>query len=72
MKQLSKKLSRVILIQIIVMALIVGGLVGWILDIAKLIGNTDFKAPYKAEVIYGIGAATGAGAVIGWINIKDN
>lgn len=31
----------------------------------------DFKQPYKAEIVYGIGSFTGAGAIIGWININD-
>lgn len=45
-------------------------LTGWIMCVAKLV-QTDFKAPYKAEIIYGIGTFTGAGAVLGYINIQD-
>ena len=46
------------------------GIIGWVLSIVKLT-RTDFKAPYKAEVVYGIGVFTGAGAIIGYINIQD-
>ena len=54
----------------IIFGIFILGTIGWIKDINKLI-HTDFKSPYKAEVIYGIGAFTGLGAVIGWLNIKD-
>ena len=43
---------------------------GWVKCVIKLV-KTDFQAPYKAEVIYGIGTFTGAGAIIGWIDIKE-
>ena len=54
----------------IIIIIVVLGIIGWIKCIVKLV-NTDFASPYKAEVIYGIGAFTGAGAVVGWIDIKD-
>ena len=46
-------------------------LVGEILCIPKFI-NSDFKAPYKREVLYGIGIVSPVGGIIGWFNIKDN
>lgn len=46
------------------------GCVGWVKCIVKLT-HTDFNAPYKAEVLYGVGILTGAGAIIGWIDIED-
>jgi len=55
---------------IIPIVIIILSLMGWVKCIIKL-SKTDFQAPYKAEVIYGIGTFTGAGAIIGWINIKD-
>lgn len=45
------------------------GLTGWVKDIVKLV-HCDFQAPYKCEVIYGVGV-TPAGAIIGWLNIED-
>jgi hypothetical protein len=45
-------------------------LVGYIMNIVKFV-KCDFEAPYKAEIIYGIGIGTGLGGVIGWININD-
>lgn len=48
---------------------ILGG-IGWVKCIVKLT-QTDFNPPYKAEVLYGVGTVTGAGAIIGWLDIKD-
>lgn len=45
-------------------------LIGYIKDIVKLC-HCDFKAPYKAEALYIVGACTGLGGVIGYININD-
>ncbi len=44
-------------------------LIGWVKNIVKFV-QLDFKSPYKAEVIRGVGL-TSYGAIIGWINIKD-
>ena len=55
---------------ITVIAIIVLGTLGWLKCVIKLV-KTDFEAPYKAEVIYAVGTFTGAGAIIGWIDIKD-
>lgn len=46
------------------------GVIGWVKSIIKLT-KTDFQSPYKAELMYGVGVFTGAGAIIGWININD-
>jgi len=43
---------------------------GWILNIIQF-AKLDFKQPYKAEIIRGIGI-TPVGAIIGWIKIEDN
>lgn len=44
---------------------------GYFMNIYKLI-QCDFKAPYKAEAIRGVGVATGVvGAFVGWFDIKD-
>lgn len=53
-----------------ILALTIVLLVGYVNDILKLV-KCDFEAPYKAEVIYGVGAVTGLGAIIGYINIPD-
>ena len=42
-------------------------LVGYVKDIVHLV-NCDFKGPYKAEILYGIGACSGLGGILGWIN----
>ncbi len=50
----------------IALVLIVG--TGWVKDIIKL-SNCDFQAPYKAEVIYGIGLIPPVGMVTGWLDV---
>ena len=60
-------MKKIIAIQIIITVL---ALAGWIQGIVKLC-KCDFKAPYKAEILYGIGTLTATGAVIGWLNIDD-
>ena len=54
----------------LLIALFILGVLGWGICVIKLI-NTDFKAPYKEEIIYGIGSFTPMGAIIGWVNIKE-
>lgn len=46
------------------------GVVGWIFNLVLFL-NLNFSAPYRAEVLRGIGVATPLGAVIGFININD-
>jgi hypothetical protein len=44
--------------------------IGWIMNLVEFV-NLDFESPYKAEIIRGIGLSS-YGAIIGWIDIKDN
>jgi len=46
-------------------------LVGWVRCIIKDV-NCNWDPIGKAEIWYTIGVCTGAGAVIGWMDIKDN
>jgi hypothetical protein len=41
---------------------------GWVKNIIKL-SDFDFEAPYKAEIIHGVGIIPLVGAVTGWLNI---
>ena len=43
---------------------------GWFINLVKL-SKLDFKAPYKAETLRGIGLIPPMGAVIGWMHIED-
>ncbi len=45
--------------------------VGWVKNIIKLT-KCDFEAPYKAEIIHGVGVFPPIGAITGWLNIEDN
>lgn len=56
---------------IITIAIGIAAIVGEVKCIVKFC-ECDFKEPYKAECIYGIGAISGFGAVIGYLDIKDN
>lgn len=54
----------------VIIAIWLLSIIGYVMDVVKLI-RSDFKAPYKREVLYGIGAVTGLGAIIGWFDISD-
>ena len=43
-------------------------IVGWSKNIVKL-SECDFEAPYKCEVIHGIGVIPFIGAGTGWLNV---
>lgn len=42
--------------------------VGWVKNLIKL-SDCDFKAPFKAEVIYTIGLFPPVGMVTGWLDL---
>jgi len=63
-----KKYQIVITIQII---LIIATLVGEVKCIIKAV-NCNWEPIGKAEVIYTAAACTGLGAIVGYIDIKDN
>lgn len=44
--------------------------VGYVRNIVKLI-KLDFKEPFKAEVIRGVGIFPPVGVIVGWIKIED-
>lgn len=58
-------------VSIFIIILIIVGSIGWVKNIV-LLTKLDFKAPYKAEVIRGIGLFPLVGAVTGYITIQDN
>ena len=59
------KLKNILILQIVIL-LVVG--VGWTKNIIKL-SHCDFKAPYKAEVIYVVGLLPPVGMITGWLDI---
>lgn len=56
------------LIEVVVVVVILAVAVGWIKNIIKL-SECDFEAPYKAEVIHGVGLIPPVGMVTGWLVI---
>lgn len=58
-----KKLIFIILIWVL-------GLIGEISCIYKAV-TCNWEPIGKAEILYTVGACTGTGAIIGWIDIKD-
>ena len=55
---------------LVIVALIVGSIVGWCLNAYKLC-NLDFKKPYKAEIIRTIGLVIPISPVIGYITFEE-
>jgi prepilin-type N-terminal cleavage/methylation domain-containing protein len=61
-----------LLVVIMIAALILVCPLGWCMNIAKLT-KCDFKEPYKAEIIRGVGIfAVPVGVIAGYMTIKDN
>ncbi|MFA5395713.1 MAG: hypothetical protein WC346_06810 [Methanogenium sp.] len=58
-----------IVVLVIVLAMILAA-TGWIMNFVKFV-RLDFKEPYKAEIIRGVGL-TSYGIIIGWLDIDDN
>lgn len=55
-----------------VIFIVIAGIIltGWVKNIVKLT-RCDFKAPYKAEFIHGVGLLPPVGMITGWIDVKD-
>ena len=63
MKTIGQVLAIILLILILAFPFI-----GWCKNIGKL-ANCDFEAPYKAEIIHGIGIVPIVGAFTGWMDL---
>lgn len=53
------------IIQVLII-LVIG--TGWVKNVIKL-SECDFQAPYKAEVVHGIGILPPVGMVTGWLDL---
>lgn len=52
-------------------AFFIASCAGWVMDIYRF-SKCDFRSPYKAEALYGIGiVCPSVGGVFGWIKFKD-
>jgi len=51
----------------VIYAIYIAGLIGWCMSIVKLC-RCDFEPSYKAEIIYGVSAITGIGAITGYMD----
>ena len=71
MKKIIRGQKGFTIIELIVVIVMIFSIIGYAMNIYKLV-KCDFKAPYKAEIIRGIGIVTGTGVVIGYISISDN
>ena len=58
--------SSLIFVVLIILALGTG----WVVNCVKF-ARLDFEAPYKAEILRGIGIIPPIGAVMGWVPISD-
>ncbi|MDK9709202.1 MAG: hypothetical protein OEL83_19335 [Desulforhopalus sp.] len=52
---------------IIIVCMLILGVVGYGKNFIKLI-SCDFEAPYKAEIIHGIGIVPAVGGITGWLD----
>ena len=43
--------------------------IGWVKNIVKFT-QCDFEAPYKAEILHGVGIIPPIGAVMGWLSFE--
>lgn len=50
--------------------IVVIALAGYVQGIVKLV-NCDFEAPYKAEIIHGVGVVAGTGVITGWLDLGE-
>lgn len=57
-------------LQVLIIIILLGLGIGWVKNLGKFI-DCDFEAPYKAEVIYGLGIVTPIGGITGYLNIED-
>jgi len=65
MKRMVVVMMRMKLVALVVMVVVA---VGWVMNVIKL-ANCDFAAPYKCEVVHGIGLIPPVGAITGWIDV---
>jgi prepilin-type N-terminal cleavage/methylation domain-containing protein len=65
-----KKKNGFTLVELMIVMLILLGVVPYVMNVAKLIGS-DFKAPYKKEIVHSIGVVTPLYLVTGFLNIED-
>jgi len=61
-------MKAIFLFTVLYVALIIAALIGEIRCIVHLC-ECDFEPSYKAEIIYTVGACTGAGAIIGYFDL---
>ena len=59
-------MRTILLIQLCLILLV--GAAGWVKNLIKL-SECDFEAPYKAEIIYGVGILPPVGMVTGWLDL---
>ncbi len=67
---MSFKKDRIMLV-LATIVLVMVLLIGYLMNVYKLV-QCDFEAPYKAEVIRGVGMFIPFGAFIGYIDINDS
>ena len=74
-KKISKLFSVIqgggVIMVVLFWILMILGVIGWCMNIKKLVKDTDFQAPYKAEVCRVVGIVPPVGAVMGWINFDE-
>ncbi len=57
-----------VMFQVVIIIIALIGCIGWVKNLIKL-AECDFEAPYKAEIIHGVGLIPPVGAVTGWLDV---
>ena len=67
-----KKQEGSTVLEILIVFVLIFGVIGtgWVMNINKLT-DCDFEAPYKCEMIHGLGVIPFIGMVTGWMDIED-
>jgi len=58
------------LYELCIVVFVIFATIGNVLCVVRFV-TSDFKSPYKREIIYGAGIISGAGSIIGYFNISD-
>ena len=65
---MKKMMAVMIRLKLAALVVVVVVAVGWVKNVIKL-WDCDFNAPYKCEVVHGLGLMPPIGAITGWIDV---
>ena len=69
-KDVKMKKNGFTLVELVIVMVFVFGIIPYVMNVVRLV-SCDFKAPYKAEAVYGIGLFTPTYLITGFMSIDD-